>query len=380
MAQQQLYQVRGIKIEDLDQVEEISDAEFMAVFNAEGVVCKQVPSSGGVDIPSKTYEELKVMIANNELIKGQKYRLSDYMTTYIQPVTEVNKSSGIIEVLILTALSSNLFSEVCQSELYPQDIVYYLFDQDLDVEYGSEGFTKGKIYRRIDTERNNDIGSDWRHVKYDREGVDKLLFEDYQECKDNKIKSIHLANNVVGYFFQHNEIDFFENNTIEEEFASNKSRVFVDNKIGKWFIKNNVVECISNVIGDTFNSNNLEIFTENTILSNFTYNTAKKDFGKNYIGNHFVGNNVEINFLNNTVADHFEYYNFDKYFIGNNLTSPLKDNKFLVSNLPMNVSIGQTFIAMDILNPTYNTAVSGGGNVIAPVFFNGTSWISIINN
>ena len=47
-----------------------------------------------------TYDELLNLKNTSSLIKGQNYLLTDYETTYTQPVTNVNKSSGVIEPLI----------------------------------------------------------------------------------------------------------------------------------------------------------------------------------------------------------------------------------------------------------------------------------------
>ena len=176
-------------------------------------------SSGIIEV---TYDELVNLKNTSTLVKGQNYLLTDYETTYIQPVTSVNKSSGVIEPLIITATDVNKLHNQCKSTLYPQDIVYYEITGDIGNGYGTEGFTKGKIYRRIDTLRNNDIGTDWRHVKYDRDGVDKLLFEDYTYVFNNKMETYYLFNNVVGGDFYNNTIgnNFYHNGTTSIPFTS----------------------------------------------------------------------------------------------------------------------------------------------------------------
>lgn len=216
---------------------------------------------------SKTSIELKGLATANELVKGQKYRITDYMTTYTQPVTNATKSSGIIEVLQLTAITTNSFATECRSELYPQDIVYY------DINDVTEGFTKGKIFRRIDTLRNNDIGTDWRHVKYDRWGVDKLLFEDYTGCKDNVIKTYSLFNSVVGYNFYSNNIgNNFNSNNISYNFHSNN--------IGNDFNSNNIENnFFSNKVGNGFYDNAVD---EDCALNTFFESIYSKTFPYSY--------------------------------------------------------------------------------------------------
>ena len=194
----------------------------------------------GAELIEVTYDELLNLKNTSSLVKGQNYLLTDYETTYIQPVTSVNKSSGVIEPLIITATDVNKLHNQCKSTLYPQDIVYYEITGDIGNYYGTEGFTKGKIYRRIDTQRNNDIGTDWRHVKYDRNGVDKLLFKDYNDCYNNVIKTYNLFNSVVG--------NYFTDNTINNNFT--------DNTIGDSFRFNTIDDSFqNNTIGDNFNNN-----------------------------------------------------------------------------------------------------------------------------
>ena len=212
-------------------------------------------SSGLIEV---TYDELANLKNTSSLVKGQNYLLTDYMTTYEQPITGLMKSSGVIEPLIITATDVNKLHNQCKSTLYPQDIVFYEITGDIGNGEGTEGFTKGKIYRRIDTLRNNDIGTDWRHVKYGRDGIDKLLFEDYTNVYNNKIETYFLFNNTIGDSFNSNTIgDSFQNNTIGDSFNYNT--------IGDSFY--------NNTIGNDFNSNTIgNQFYNNTIGNQFYYN------------------------------------------------------------------------------------------------------------
>lgn len=240
-----------------------------------------------------TYDELVNLKNTFSLVKGQNYLLTDYETTYTQPVTNASKSSGVIEPLIITATDVDKLHNQCKSTLYPQDIVYYEITGDIGNDYGTEGFTKGKIYRRIDTLRNNDIGTDWRHVKYDRDGEDKLLFEDYNEfysdCYNNVIKTYFLFNNVIG--------NGFNSNTIWNNFAGN-------------------------TIGNNFNSNTIgNGFISNTIVSSFINNTIANYFNNNTIGD-FMGSIAGDNFeINGTALNPFNSINTEFKHNINNVTS-----------------------------------------------------------
>jgi len=289
----------------------------------------------------KTYTELTTMVANNELVPGQTYLLTDYMTTYIQPVTNIYMESGVIEPLLLTAVSTNKFHTVCKSQLYPQDIIYYEISAILpndtrhyniedEIVLGTEGFTKGKIYRRIDTLYNNDVGTDWRHIKYRRDSEDYLMFEG--GTRDNKIEAYFLTDTV-----------FFSacfGNTIAsgtEFYGNTANSYFIDNTIKRPFVGNTVYD-----------------FSSNIITSNA--------FGRNILLNEFSSNN--INFWMSSQSPE------------NSVTNNVWSTQDIL-NLSIDTSgAGQRFFVRDALNPVFGQPLVGGGTVFTPVYFNGSSgWI-----
>jgi len=130
------------------------------------------------------YEDLKALRADGELIAGQKYLLTDYRTVYQQDRGWIymDKTSDV-EPLILTAISTDEFSSIAYSPSYPQDIIWYNFDNELSPDntslfYSSfdrisKGF-KGIIIRRIDTQKNIDYSYDWRTMLWWREDNEVL--------------------------------------------------------------------------------------------------------------------------------------------------------------------------------------------------------------
>lgn len=125
-----------------------------------------LPTSGITVLQqSKTYTELQNMITNNQLVAGMQYILTDYKTKYQQPTTNVIKESTI-ERLILTAISTNQFALECSSLDYPQDIVYYKFDDNLC----EDGTTprNGFIQRRYDLKLKINVPYDWRTMLWAR--------------------------------------------------------------------------------------------------------------------------------------------------------------------------------------------------------------------
>lgn len=119
-----------------------------------------------VNLTSLTYTELISLISSSQLIPDNDYLITDYRTTYYMPNTNPPElMSCSVEPLVVTAAStSSLFSEA-KSTIYPKDIIYY--DVESNQTYCT-GSSKGYIYRRIDTQYNNDIGMDFRNVKFRR--------------------------------------------------------------------------------------------------------------------------------------------------------------------------------------------------------------------
>ena len=316
-------------------------------------------SSGLIEV---TYNELVNLKNTSSLVKGQNYLLTDYMTTYTQPVTNVSKSSGVIEPLIITATNVDKLHTVCKSTLYPQDIVYYEITGEIGNEEGTEGFTKGKIYRRIDTLRNNDIGTDWRHVKYNRDGADKLLFENYDKVYNNKIETYNLFNSVIGFGFSSNTIgNYFYGNTIEN-----------------WFSYN--------TIGDYFHSNTIGFgFSYNTIGGNFHYNTIGFGFSYNTIGGDFHYNTIGFGFSYNTIGGNFHYNTIGNYFSSNTLVEDFANNgttliPFTSQNTEFRNSISNVISSIEIQDERIDVVVFKSPNGIFKQRYYDDSNNLVINN
>ncbi|ARC84547.1 hypothetical protein U732_2941 [Clostridium argentinense CDC 2741] len=113
----------------------------------------------------KTYAELKELIENNKLIPGTQYVLIDYKTKYQQPTTNVIKEMDV-EELVLAANSDNTFKPIVSSLKYPQDIVYYDFDNNICED--NTTYRNGFILRRYDPISGNDAPQDWRTMLWAR--------------------------------------------------------------------------------------------------------------------------------------------------------------------------------------------------------------------
>lgn len=284
----------------------IQDSTHRFVTDAQIAIWNSPPDDNIVEL---TYTSLLTLKANSLLEVSKVYLITDYTTTYIQPITLTPMVSGVVEPLYVLATDVNKLHNIAKSKLYPQDIVYYEITGDIGDGAGTEGFTKGKIYRRIDTLRNNDIGTDWRHVKYDRAGLDKLLFENYSGCKNNTIKELSLFNNVVGTGFANNFIEAgFKDNTLGDDCTGNLIKQdFQLNSVGNLFSNNDIKSNFtSNTIGSNFSNNVVDSYCVNNVIgSSFIDNIIKNNFNGNTVGNNFTLNVIGGNFTNNVILDSF---------------------------------------------------------------------------
>jgi len=112
-----------------------------------------------------SYAELKALKSEGMLQPGARYLLNDYKTIYVQPESNVLKTDAPVEALILTASGPRSFAFKCRSVKYPQDIVYY----DFENVSATDGTPRnGFILRRHDTRWNVNMPNDWRNIKWAR--------------------------------------------------------------------------------------------------------------------------------------------------------------------------------------------------------------------
>lgn len=130
----------------------------------------ELSKKGGAGQTAVIYEQLKTMKNAGTLSPGAQYLLTDYATKYRMPYVNVIKETplavGKYERLVLTATSANTLSPVAASLDFPQDVVWYDFDDNL-CEDGTTA-RKGFIQRRLDTKYTVDAPQDWRTMVWAR--------------------------------------------------------------------------------------------------------------------------------------------------------------------------------------------------------------------
>lgn len=129
-----------------------------------------------------TYDELKALRDNGNLIVGVQYKIVDYITTTTQ---ENTRSAGNQFDIIVVADSKNTLNENARASLHNGDTYFansklnawklkYCLDNDKSVfAWADEENGKGVIYRMID-EFENDLPYDFKNIQYKRYEIIEL--------------------------------------------------------------------------------------------------------------------------------------------------------------------------------------------------------------
>lgn len=343
---------------------------------------KTTAGSATNGVISKTYSELKALRASSSLIQGQYYKITDYQTKwYNQTVATYGGSyvltSPVVEPLTILAIASNKFSPIAYSELYPEDIIYYDFEETINrgMRYtGTISGLKGWINRRVDTsEKNIDIPFDWRHITvnccradlsgvpewdstatYDTYNVVKLNNKVYFSVKESNVNNLPSNGSTLwrpftGFnegltYFATNETNIFkaykpdgtELLTLYADVSTRTQKYMFDGAgAEQTSTGGNVLTYVVNVKIEGASCSNIFVGPPtnirlgsaqfNTIGLGFQYNEAGEGFNYNIIANYASGNNFGIRFYENLTNVHTHP---SQRFIGNTFTIDTYRNIF----------------------------------------------------
>ena len=152
--------------------------EAIAEFKDDKYYQKQLSEKVDKALPL-TYSELVSLRDNSQLMPGQQYRITDYVTTTSQ---EDTRSAGNVFDIIVRADSENKLSELAYATQSTRDVNGYFSNSNLngwELKYCLDNDTtrfawadatngKGVIYRMID-EFNNDIPYDFKNIQFYRQ-------------------------------------------------------------------------------------------------------------------------------------------------------------------------------------------------------------------
>lgn len=135
---------------------------------------------------SKTYAQLVALKDANKLIPKANYKIIDFKTKHRIPNTTEIYEHDTVEPLIIQAITIDSFNEEAKSELYPDDIIYYDFNNNL-CEDGTTA-RNGWIYYRKDNLKNIEItGYDWRHCRFRRWRISAKAKETITTLSSNEL-------------------------------------------------------------------------------------------------------------------------------------------------------------------------------------------------
>lgn len=292
------------------------------------LVLKEIPPSEGVAelITPITYEELKTLRDNAELVAGMFYRITDYVTTSIQEATQ---SAGHQFDIIVRALDEKTLDGEAKAIQSENDEyfansnltgwqVWYTLDNDTSKYAWADVNGKGVIYRLID-ENGNDLPYDFKNIQmldannsedttyyytFDSKGVDHSL--NGSKCFNNEInKYIDGTQRVNRIIFKCNNAEV-STNFFDFECYNNTMGSCDHMKFGR--------ECYGNVFEGL---NHLCTF-DTKFRNNFVGSeTQSIQVGQGASNNHFSRNiyysSFGTYFRNNKVAQYTYYSTFGNY-------------------------------------------------------------------
>jgi hypothetical protein len=363
-------------------------------------------ANGSNQILNTTYSTLTGLKATSGLLSGQLYRISDFVLKWnnqsINDQTVKTAVSG--EPLIVTALSNKQIYPIAQSEIYPQDTIYYNIDAIGSYSWGTINNNaaipdfKGWIYRRIDNLLDIDIPYDWRNItvnccKPDVSSVPNYS-GNYQYSRLDYVKETGNNSNRGKLYYSAvtgnsgNALNnsnfwlpvsaFVESGTFFSTDESYGFRALYDDQNLGDFIINLPALTSPRIQQPTFTSilTGLGAFTLSNVKNikiegGYSNVIIGNIFQNNTIGNNFYLNTIGLNFYNNTIENNFVYNiiggSFYANIIGEGFSSNTIGAGFQVNNIGISFSsntIGESFV----------------GNTVGYVFSSNTIGSSFIYN
>ena len=271
-------------------------------------VSKVLNGEVGDAMPKVTYEELKSLRDNSQLVPGQQYRITDYVTTTIQENTQSARHQFDV---IVTADDVNVLNENARAIQHDGDTYFngskleswelkYRLDNDSNRFAWADDSDNGKgvIYYMKD-EFNNECPYDFKNIQFFfKRNLDGSVIYCYTfgEDTDYSISGSNYGNVIKEYKhnnkIQLNNIVFLDKYCYYNSFGNN----CYDNNFGS--------SCNSNIFGNKCYNNSFgngcycNSFGNNCVTNSFGNNCHDNSFGNYSDGNRF-GRNCYYNSFGN---------------------------------------------------------------------------------
>ena len=315
------------------EVEEKEDALIIKTTDGDTI---SILGSGDItlvrDVIEITYEDIVNLCENSQLVPGQQYRITDFVTT---TATTNTPSAGHQFDVIVTAVSDNTLNEDAKAALHDGDTYFancdidswelkYCIDNNTNrFEWADTTNGKGVIYYMKDN-GGNECQYDFKNIMFKNpsNADDTTWYYTFTNRDGNDLSlSVNLCygNKIDGYY---NGLQLKLNNIIFNCIDGRRQIVY-NNVFG--------VNCYKNIFGYDCHDNNFGYGCYNNIFGNACYNNTFGDicynntFGEGCSYNTFVNNCYSNNFgkycyyntfgytcHNNTFRIHCNYNNFGK--------------------------------------------------------------------
>jgi hypothetical protein len=244
-----------------------------------------------------TYEELKNLRDSGKLIPGQKYRITDYITT----TSEVDTKSAEHQFdIIVTANDNKTLSEIASACVSKFDIQYfdscnlsewqiwYCLDNDTSrFSWADEENGTGVIYRMID-EWGNDCPYDFKNIKFLKPIISETDTQDpnyyYTFCYDGG----SFIGDASRYGYGSGEYSRVFNNVIKQYLNINGqhlNRILFIGEECVWYNNTFGNNCSDNIFEDYCHGNT---FGESCYGNTFGFQFYNNTFGDRCHGNLFI--------------------------------------------------------------------------------------------
>ena len=266
---------------------------------------------------SLTYSELVSLRDNSQLIPGQQYRITDYVTTTAQ----VNaRSAGNVFDIIVRADSENKLNEVASAIQHEGDEyfansnlsawkIWYCLDNDANrFAWADTTNGKGVIYRMID-EFNNDVPYDFKNIQFYRQwDEDKQLWSIISSSKNRWIIISPDGESIPCYTFssagdssttEFTDMSLVSSNDVYSNVIKECTYVRALGLNNNCFFGK---ECHNNTIWNGCQYN--------TFGNKCHYNTFGKECHHNTFGNYCIFNTVGDGFYENSFGNNCQYNSF----------------------------------------------------------------------
>ena len=163
----------------------------------------QQGGGGSTTIENVTYAQLKAKRDNSQLVKGQQYRITDYVATTTQ---EGTRSAGHAFDIIVIALSNSELSEEAKAiahsgdtyfancELSVWELKYCLDNDTIRFAWADETNGKGVIYYMKD-EWNNECPYDFKNIQFKRYAITNVSTTGYTQDETSALSETFLFGN-----------------------------------------------------------------------------------------------------------------------------------------------------------------------------------------